>query len=102
MHVAAIARLRSCFKQASFTAVLPPQPPPECFIIIIIIIIIIIPCKPYLSASATAPHPLGRRKVERLFSLFSVNALSAVHVAASLLWDTYTHMRIDTMLSFCG
>jgi hypothetical protein len=36
------------------------------------IIIIIIPCKPYLSASATAPHPLGRRKVERLFSLFSV------------------------------
>jgi hypothetical protein len=37
-----------------------------------IIIIIIIPCKPYLSASATAPHPLGRRKVERLFSLFSV------------------------------
>jgi hypothetical protein len=35
-------------------------------------IIIIIPCKPYLSASATAPHPLGRRKVERLFSLFSV------------------------------
>jgi hypothetical protein len=39
---------------------------------VIIIIIIIIPCKPYLSASATAPHPLGRRKVERLFSLFSV------------------------------
>jgi hypothetical protein len=38
----------------------------------LIIIIIIIPCKPYLSASATAPHPLGRRKVERLFSLFSV------------------------------
>jgi hypothetical protein len=37
-----------------------------------VIIIIIIPCKPYLSASATAPHPLGRRKVERLFSLFSV------------------------------
>jgi hypothetical protein len=36
------------------------------------IIIMIIPCKPYLSASATAPHPLGRRKVERLFSLFSV------------------------------
>jgi hypothetical protein len=36
------------------------------------VIIIIIPCKPYLSASATAPHPLGRRKVERLFSLFSV------------------------------
>jgi hypothetical protein len=35
-------------------------------------VIIIIPCKPYLSASATAPHPLGRRKVERLFSLFSV------------------------------
>jgi hypothetical protein len=34
--------------------------------------LIIIPCKPYLSASATAPHPLGRRKVERLFSLFSV------------------------------
>jgi hypothetical protein len=28
-------------------------------------IIIIIPCKPYLSASATAPHPLGRRKVEQ-------------------------------------
>jgi hypothetical protein len=28
----------------------------------VIIIIIIIPCKPYLSASATAPHPLGRRK----------------------------------------
>jgi hypothetical protein len=39
---------------------------------IAVIIIIIIPCKPYLSASATAPHPLGRRKVERLFSLFSV------------------------------
>jgi hypothetical protein len=37
-----------------------------------LIIIIIIPCKPYLSASATVPHPLGRRKVERLFSLFSV------------------------------
>jgi hypothetical protein len=36
------------------------------------LIIITIPCKPYLSASATAPHPLGRRKVERLFSLFSV------------------------------
>jgi hypothetical protein len=36
------------------------------------LLIIIIPCKPYLSASATAPHPLGRRKVERLFSLFSV------------------------------
>jgi hypothetical protein len=33
--------------------------------------IIIIPCKPYLSASATTPHPLGRQKVERLFSLFS-------------------------------
>jgi hypothetical protein len=29
-----------------------------------VLIIIIIPCKPYLSASATAPHPLGRRKVE--------------------------------------
>jgi hypothetical protein len=29
-----------------------------------VIIIIIIPCKPYLSASATAPHSLGRRKVE--------------------------------------
>jgi hypothetical protein len=39
----------------------------------LIIIIIIIPCKPYLLASATAPHPLGRRKVERLFSLFSVD-----------------------------
>jgi hypothetical protein len=26
------------------------------------IIIIINPCKPYLSASATAPHPLGRGK----------------------------------------
>jgi enolase len=39
---------------------------------LLIIIILIIPCKPYLSASATAPHPLGRRKVERLFSLFSV------------------------------
>jgi hypothetical protein len=37
-------------------------------------LIIIIPCKPYLSASATAPHPLGRRKVERLFSLFSYGA----------------------------
>jgi hypothetical protein len=33
-------------------------------IIIIIIIIIINPCKPYLSASATAPHPLGRRKAD--------------------------------------
>jgi hypothetical protein len=43
-----------------------------CDASLIIIIIIIIPCKPYLSASATAPHPLGRRKVERLFSLFSV------------------------------
>jgi hypothetical protein len=42
-------------------------------IIMIIIVMIIIPCKPYLSASATAPHPLGRRKVERLFSLFSVS-----------------------------
>jgi hypothetical protein len=29
-----------------------------------IIIIIINPCKPYLSASATAPHPLGRRKAD--------------------------------------
>jgi hypothetical protein len=28
------------------------------------IIIIINPCKPYLSASATAPHPLGRRKAD--------------------------------------
>jgi hypothetical protein len=27
-------------------------------------IIIINPCKPYLSASATAPHPLGRRKAD--------------------------------------
>jgi hypothetical protein len=25
---------------------------------------IINPCKPYLSASATAPHPLGRRKAD--------------------------------------
>jgi hypothetical protein len=30
----------------------------------VIIIIIINPCKPYLSASATAPHPLGRRKAD--------------------------------------
>jgi hypothetical protein len=29
-----------------------------------LIIIIINPCKPYLSASATAPHPLGRRKAD--------------------------------------
>jgi hypothetical protein len=29
-----------------------------------VIIIIITPCKPYLSASATAPHPLGRRKAD--------------------------------------
>jgi hypothetical protein len=29
-----------------------------------ILIIIINPCKPYLSASATAPHPLGRRKAD--------------------------------------
>jgi hypothetical protein len=43
----------------------------------LLLIIIIIPCKPYLSASATAPHPLGRRKVERLFSLFSVLATVA-------------------------
>jgi hypothetical protein len=35
-----------------------------CSIIIIIIIIIINPCKPYLSASAPAPHPLGRRKAD--------------------------------------
>jgi hypothetical protein len=28
------------------------------------VIIIINPCKPYLSASATAPHPLGRRKAD--------------------------------------
>jgi hypothetical protein len=27
-------------------------------------LIIINPCKPYLSASATAPHPLGRRKAD--------------------------------------
>jgi hypothetical protein len=27
-------------------------------------VIIINPCKPYLSASATAPHPLGRRKAD--------------------------------------
>jgi hypothetical protein len=30
----------------------------------VLIIIIINPCKPYLSASATAPHPLGRRKAD--------------------------------------
>jgi hypothetical protein len=29
-----------------------------------LLIIIINPCKPYLSASATAPHPLGRRKAD--------------------------------------
>jgi uncharacterized alpha/beta hydrolase family protein len=34
-------------------------------IIIIIIIIIINPCKPYLSASATAPHPLEREEMVR-------------------------------------
>jgi hypothetical protein len=31
---------------------------------IIIIIIIINPCKPYLYGIGTAPHPLGRRKVD--------------------------------------
>jgi hypothetical protein len=46
--------------------------PDLVWMMMIIIIIIIIPCKPYLLASATASHPLGRRKVERLFSLFSV------------------------------
>jgi hypothetical protein len=44
----------------------------SAFVHLLSCLIIIIPCKPYLSASATAPHPLGRRKVERLFSLFSV------------------------------
>jgi hypothetical protein len=28
------------------------------------LLIIINPCKPYLSASATTPHPLGRRKAD--------------------------------------
>jgi hypothetical protein len=33
-------------------------------LLLLLLLIIINPCKPYLSASATAPHPLGRRKAD--------------------------------------
>jgi hypothetical protein len=36
---------------------------PRCMALLVLLIIIN-PCKPYLSASATAPHPLGRRKAD--------------------------------------
>jgi hypothetical protein len=58
LHALTLLASRANPSQLCSTYDIHPPPKPT------IIIIIINPCKPYLSASATAPHPLGRRKAD--------------------------------------